>query len=293
MPTPSTPCRADPPKPSTSVSCRRRRPAPGSGGCARPSRYDDRMTDSHAAAGTPSTPAADGVHRVRVLLYSDDITTRDAVRAAAGRRPARDVEVVSWQECATAEAVIEAMDAGGIDVAVLDGEATPMGGLGLCRQLKNEIFRCPPGARAHRTPAGRVARGLVARRRRRSAPARPDRGRRGHLAPRSRAGRRRADLACPPRRPASPPGPTCCPPCCAGEDLPTDAARWAMDRDDGRRGDAGPARRASSWRCAPRARPSRRLRGLADVMLEHAHPHRGARAERSTSSAPAATGCTR
>ncbi len=107
-------------------------------------RYDASMTDSHAAAGQATSSSSDGIHRVRVLLYSDDITTRDAVRAAAGRRPARDVEVASWHECATAEAVIEAMDAGGVDVVVLDGEATPTGGLGLCRQLKNEIFRCPP-----------------------------------------------------------------------------------------------------------------------------------------------------
>lgn len=83
-------------------------------------------------------------HRVTVLLYSDDITTRDAVRAAAGRRPARDVEIVGWRECATAPAVVEALDAGGYDVVVLDGEAVPTGGLGLCRQLKNEIFDCPP-----------------------------------------------------------------------------------------------------------------------------------------------------
>ena len=109
-----------------------------------PDRYDDGMSDSQAAAGPTTTTADDGVHRVRVLLYSDDVTTRDAVRAAAGRRPARDVEIVGWDECATAEAVIEAMDAGGVDVAVLDGEAVPVGGLGLCRQLKNEIFRCPP-----------------------------------------------------------------------------------------------------------------------------------------------------
>lgn len=102
------------------------------------------MSDSHAASGPAHIPGADGVHRVRILLYSDDITTRDAVRAAAGRRPARDVEVAGWQECATAEAVIETMDAGGIDLVVLDGEAAPVGGLGLCRQLKNEIFRCPP-----------------------------------------------------------------------------------------------------------------------------------------------------
>ena len=36
------------------------------------------------------------------------------------------------------------MDAGGIDLAVLDGEAVPAGGMGVCRQLKDEIFRCPP-----------------------------------------------------------------------------------------------------------------------------------------------------
>ena len=102
------------------------------------------MSHAQDSAEHATTNAAEGVHRVRVLLYSDDITTRDAVRAAAGRRPARDVEVVSWHECATPEAVIEAMDAGGVDVAVLDGEAVPMGGLGLCRQLKNEIFQCPP-----------------------------------------------------------------------------------------------------------------------------------------------------
>jgi DNA-binding response OmpR family regulator len=102
------------------------------------------MTSSHDAETSAQASATDGVQRVSVLLYSDDITTRDAVRAAVGRRPARDVEIVSWHECATAEAVIEAMDAGGHDVVVLDGEATPAGGLGLCRQLKNEIFRCPP-----------------------------------------------------------------------------------------------------------------------------------------------------
>lgn len=79
-----------------------------------------------------------------ILLYSDDIATRDAVRVAVGRRPARDVEVTMWRECATAPAVIEAVEAGQFDLLVLDGEAVPVGGLGLCRQLKNEIFNCPP-----------------------------------------------------------------------------------------------------------------------------------------------------
>ena len=41
-------------------------------------------------------------------------------------------------------AVIKAVDAGGIDVLILDGEAVPSGGMGICRQLKDEIYNCPP-----------------------------------------------------------------------------------------------------------------------------------------------------
>jgi len=104
------------------------------------------MTDSHAAPTRSSADPAssDDVRRLSVLLYSDDIATRDAVRVAVGRRPARDVEVTLWRECATGPAVIEAVETGDFDLLVLDGEATPMGGLGLCRQLKDEIFNCPP-----------------------------------------------------------------------------------------------------------------------------------------------------
>ena len=95
------------------------------------------------AAGRPAAEPQQ-THEIAVLLYSDDVSTRDAVRLAVGRRAARDVLVTRWLECATAPAVIEAVEAGGFDVLVLDGEATPMGGLGLCRQLKNEIYQCPP-----------------------------------------------------------------------------------------------------------------------------------------------------
>ncbi|MGE9808015.1 MULTISPECIES: hypothetical protein [unclassified Janibacter] len=93
-----------------------------------------------ATATSRSTPA----HSVSVLLYSDDITTRDAVRVGVGRRPARDVEIVRWHECATAAAVTEAVETGAFDVLVLDGEAAKVGGMGLCRELKSEIFECPP-----------------------------------------------------------------------------------------------------------------------------------------------------
>jgi DNA-binding response OmpR family regulator len=79
-----------------------------------------------------------------VLVYSDDANTREQVRLATGRRPAPDVPVVEFVECATPAAVLAELDRGGIDVCVLDGEAVPMGGMGMCRQIKDEILNCPP-----------------------------------------------------------------------------------------------------------------------------------------------------
>ena len=40
--------------------------------------------------------------------------------------------------------MLAAVDAGEIDLCILDGEAQPTGGMGLSRQLKNEIDDCPP-----------------------------------------------------------------------------------------------------------------------------------------------------
>jgi DNA-binding response OmpR family regulator len=79
-----------------------------------------------------------------VLVYSDDANTREQVRLATGRRPAPDTPEVEFVECATPAAVVRELDRGGIDICVLDGEAVPMGGMGLCRQIKDEIFNCPP-----------------------------------------------------------------------------------------------------------------------------------------------------
>ncbi|MET9375081.1 hypothetical protein ACFYV5_26705 [Streptomyces sp. NPDC003035] len=79
-----------------------------------------------------------------VLVYSDDANTREQVRLAAGRRPAADVPPVEFIECATLPAVLKRLEEGGVDVCVLDGEAVPAGGMGVCRQIKDEVFHCPP-----------------------------------------------------------------------------------------------------------------------------------------------------
>ena len=79
-----------------------------------------------------------------VLVYSDDATTRAEVLLALGKRPHPDLPALEYVECATEPAVIAIMDAGGVDLAILDGEAVPAGGMGICRQLKDEIYQCPP-----------------------------------------------------------------------------------------------------------------------------------------------------
>ncbi|MFV2176578.1 hypothetical protein ACFHW2_37605 [Actinomadura sp. LOL_016] len=81
---------------------------------------------------------------MKVLVYSDDANTRAQIRTAIGRRPAADVPRVEFVECATQPAVVRRLDEGGIDVLVVDGEAQPAGGLGVCRQAKDEVFDCPP-----------------------------------------------------------------------------------------------------------------------------------------------------
>lgn len=93
---------------------------------------------------SPRSDASTQVHQVRVLLYSDDRSTREQVMRSVGRRPARDVEVVEWKECATPKAVEALAKAGGYDLFIFDGEAVPLGGMGLCRQLKYEVYDCPP-----------------------------------------------------------------------------------------------------------------------------------------------------
>lgn len=93
---------------------------------------------------TDSTAETDTSARVRILVYSDDSSTRQQVMRALGKRPHPDVPQVEYVEVATAAIVIANMDAGGIDLAILDGEAVPVGGMGIAKQLKDEIDNCPP-----------------------------------------------------------------------------------------------------------------------------------------------------
>ena len=79
----------------------------------------------------------------RVLVYSDDPKLRTAVITAVGLRPAADVGRIDWVECASGADLLAEVDGGGVAVAILDGEARPVGGIGLAKQLKDELADCP------------------------------------------------------------------------------------------------------------------------------------------------------
>ena len=81
---------------------------------------------------------------LKVLIYSDDSAVRQSVKVSLGKRPSLDFGPLEILECATQPAVLSNVDTGSFDLLILDGEATPSGGMGLCRQLKDEIFNCPP-----------------------------------------------------------------------------------------------------------------------------------------------------
>ncbi len=89
-------------------------------------------------------PVSTDPRAISVLLYSNDRAVRDAVRLGVGDHPGDDVSVERWVEVATPEIAIAEVMQGSFDVLILDGESQPYGGMGVARQLKNEIFGCPP-----------------------------------------------------------------------------------------------------------------------------------------------------
>lgn len=78
-----------------------------------------------------------------VLLYSDDVAVRDKIRLAIGPRPAVDlsiefIDATTWEDCR------RLLDDYEIDLMILDGEASPAGGTGIARQVKDEYPEPPP-----------------------------------------------------------------------------------------------------------------------------------------------------
>jgi len=85
-----------------------------------------------------------------IIVYSDDASVRAAIVAALGKRVAADMPEHQIQEFATGPALRAFIDRKSVsgelraNLFILDGEAVPEGGMGIARQLKDEVFNCPP-----------------------------------------------------------------------------------------------------------------------------------------------------
>ncbi len=80
----------------------------------------------------------------RILVYSDDANVREQVRLALGKRIHPELPELTYVDVATGPMVVRHVEKNDIDLAILDGEATPTGGMGIAKQLKDEIADCPP-----------------------------------------------------------------------------------------------------------------------------------------------------
>jgi CheY-like chemotaxis protein len=86
----------------------------------------------------------------QIIVYSDDSSVRASIVSALGRRVAVDLPEHEIHEFATGSALrayVDGKSVGGgsrADLFILDGEAAQEGGLGMARQLKDELFNCPP-----------------------------------------------------------------------------------------------------------------------------------------------------
>lgn len=94
-----------------------------------------------SSIGQVSRPGAKPLH---VLVYSSNARTREQVRLALGKRVHPELPDLTYTDVATGPMVIRRMDDGGFDLVILDGEAAPVGGMGIAKQLKDEIENCPP-----------------------------------------------------------------------------------------------------------------------------------------------------
>jgi DNA-binding response OmpR family regulator len=78
------------------------------------------------------------------MVYSSNARTREQVHLALGKRIYPELPDLTYTDVATGPMVISLMDRGGFDLVILDGESAPVGGLGIAKQLKDEIANCPP-----------------------------------------------------------------------------------------------------------------------------------------------------
>lgn len=85
-----------------------------------------------------------GEASVNVLVYSGDRTRRAEIMAGVGRRPAKGAPTITWFEAATEFGVYDLLQKEDFSLMIFDGETGKVGGMGLAKQIKDEVEGAPP-----------------------------------------------------------------------------------------------------------------------------------------------------
>jgi len=124
--------------------------------------------DSHHASheGASLIEAPSRRKELSIVIYSSNSLTRASIVKALGKRVSKNLPDHKVMEFATGDSLKEfASGKKRVDLFILDGEAVPEGGMGIARQLKDEIFQCPPTlvitGRAHGTLGLRAGQGRM------------------------------------------------------------------------------------------------------------------------------------
>src|SRR4051794_863238 len=95
--------------------------------------------------GMDHTSPRTGIYTpLQILVFSDDAGTRRQIELAIGRLPDARLGAVNFRAVATPSAVSHEASCGAVDLLILDAETAPLGGMGVAKQLKDELLRCLP-----------------------------------------------------------------------------------------------------------------------------------------------------
>ncbi|MDR0593638.1 MAG: response regulator [Bifidobacteriaceae bacterium] len=103
----------------------------------------DRVNSSPDCQHGQDGDDAVGGQPVRILVYSDNAEARGQVIDTLGDTIGADQRPVQWTEAATHEMAMILCQEDTYDLVVMDNEATRLGGVGLTRQMRDELDWAP------------------------------------------------------------------------------------------------------------------------------------------------------
>ena len=97
------------------------------------------MSERSTSTATRELDSSNNERKTSILVYSDDSSTRNEIRAAVGRRAAVGLPEIDWKEVATPDALMLQVREGGHSLMILDAEAPKLGGMGLGKMVHDEV----------------------------------------------------------------------------------------------------------------------------------------------------------